>query len=122
MCKRGGETVNHLLLHCEIAKTIWDEVFKRMDMAWVMPETVLDVLACWNSIRGMRQIKAVWKLIPTCIMWCLWQERNERTFEDKERSVEELKLLFFKTLCTWAIAIDLNGKDLHEFLVSNMPS
>ena len=122
MCKSGGESVNHLLLHCEIFKSIWDEVFKRMDMAWVMPETVLDVLACWNSIRGVRQIKAVWKMIPICIMWCLWQERNERTFEDKERSVEERILLFFRTLCTWAIAVDFNGMEFHEFLVSNMPT
>ena len=122
MCKSGGESVNHLLLYCEIAKSIWDEVFKRMDMAWVMPETVLDVLACWNSIRGVKQIKAVWKMIPICIMRCLWQERNERTFEDKERSVEELILLFFRTLCTWAIAVDFNGMDFHEFLVSNMPT
>ncbi|KAF5452893.1 hypothetical protein F2P56_021410 [Juglans regia] len=122
MCKSGGESVNHLLLHCEIARTLWDEVFKKMELMWVMPQTVLEVLACWASIHGVRQIKAVWKMIPICIMWCLWQERNERTFEDKERTLEELKMFFFRTLCTWAIAIDFNGMDLHVFLVSNMPT
>ncbi|KAF5457906.1 hypothetical protein F2P56_021979 [Juglans regia] len=122
MCKRGGESVDHLLLHCEVARTIWDAVFNRIDLAWVMPETVMDALACWTSIRGMRQIKAVWKMIPNCILWCLWQERNERIFEDKERSIAELKMLFFRTLCTWAHAVDFNGMEFHEFLVSNVPT
>jgi hypothetical protein len=39
-----------------------------------------------------------------------------------ERSMAELKLLFFKTLCTWAITVDFNGMDLHDFLVSNAPT
>ena len=121
MCKGGGEAVNHLLLHCEVARALWNEVFQRMDLAWVMPESVVDILACWTFIRGGHQIKEIWKMIPICIMWCLWQERNERTFEDKERSMEELKIFFFRTLCTWAIAVDFNGMELHDFLVSNVP-
>ena len=39
-----------------------------------------------------------------------------------ERSMAELKMLFFRTLCTWAIAVDFNGMDFHEFLVSNAPT
>ena len=36
-------------------------------------------------------------LIPHCLLWCLWRERNSRCFEDIERSIPDLKLLFFRT-------------------------
>ena len=39
--------------------------------------------------------------IPHCLMWCIWQERNNRSFEDSERTIADLKLFFFKTLSDW---------------------
>ncbi|KAG6729257.1 hypothetical protein I3842_01G018300 [Carya illinoinensis] len=122
MCKKGGESVDHLLLHCEVARGLWNEILSRLDLGWVMPESVVAVLDCWTDLRGIQQIKAMWKMIPICIMWCIWQERNERTFEDKERSMEELKAFFFRTLCTWAIAVNFNGQTFHDFLVASEPT
>lgn len=92
--------MDHLLLHCETARVLWNEVFRRVDLAWVMLKTLVAMMASWTNIRGMQPIKTVWKMILLCIIWCLWQEHNERTFEDKERSMEELKVLFFRTLCS----------------------
>lgn len=46
MCKRDGETVDHLLLHCLIARDFWDLVFSMFGVAWVMPRGVLELLAC----------------------------------------------------------------------------
>ncbi|KAF5446588.1 hypothetical protein F2P56_032204, partial [Juglans regia] len=120
MCKRSGESVEHLLLHCETTRALWVEVFSRIELSFVMPATVVDLLASWTLPRGAQQIKEVWKMIPICIMWCIWQERNDRTFENKERSLEELRALFFRTLCLWAIALDFNGLNFHDFLVSLM--
>jgi hypothetical protein len=37
MCKSSEETVDHLLLHCEVASTLWDAIFGRFGVAWVMP-------------------------------------------------------------------------------------
>ena len=42
-------------------------------------------------------IYIVSSLIPHCLLWCLWRERNSRYFEDIERSIPDLKLLFFRT-------------------------
>ena len=39
--------------------------------------------------------------IPHCLMWCIWQERNNRCFEDFEMSIADLKQFFFKTLSDW---------------------
>ena len=43
----------------------------------------------------------IWIVVPHCLMWCIWKERNSRCFEDNERSMPDLKLLFFKTLLDW---------------------
>ena len=37
-------------------------------------------------------------IVPHCLMWCIWKERNSRCFEDSEHSMPDLKFLFFRTL------------------------
>jgi hypothetical protein len=37
-------------------------------------------------------------------MWCLWRERNDRNFENKDRTSEELRTFFFYFLYTWTTA------------------
>jgi hypothetical protein len=53
---------------------------------------------------GRPRNAVIWKMVPLCIMWCLWSERNGRFFEDSERSLEDLLHFFFITLFTWAAA------------------
>ncbi|XP_040992740.1 uncharacterized protein LOC121239540 [Juglans microcarpa x Juglans regia] len=118
MCKKAGETVDHLMLHCEIARALWSDVFIRIGLIWVMPAIVVELLACWVMPDGAPQIKAVWKMVPICIMWCIWRERNERTFEDKELTLEGLRIFFYRTLLLWASAVDFNGLTVHDFLLS----
>lgn len=36
MCKGGGESVDHLLPHCDIALALWDGVLGRVELGWVM--------------------------------------------------------------------------------------
>ena len=49
MCQCNGKTVDHLLLHCDIAYVLWSEVFKLFGAQWMMPLIVLDLLfGCRN--------------------------------------------------------------------------
>jgi hypothetical protein len=77
----------------------------------VMPKRVIDLFHCWLGSVGRNSV--IWKAIPHCIMWCLWRERNARTFEDCELSVVELKLHFYRSLLDWMSATGL-------FRLSNM--
>jgi hypothetical protein len=45
----------------------------------------------------------VWKMVPTCLFWCLWQERNNKYFEDLERSLEGILSSYFHTLYLWTV-------------------
>jgi hypothetical protein len=70
MCKKIEETVDHLLLHCDVASVLWNSLFSRFGMSWVMPRRVIDLLACWWSF-GRSRSAAVWKMVSICIFWCL---------------------------------------------------
>ena len=74
---------------------------------WVMPCHVLDVWAGWQGCYGNHCNLVVWRMVPHCVMWFLWRERNVRHFEDCERFVSALKLLFFQTLYDWVFAVGI---------------
>lgn len=47
MCKRNEESVNHLLLHCEVACALRNAFFSRFGLSWVLPSRLVDFFACW---------------------------------------------------------------------------
>jgi hypothetical protein len=59
VCKWSGESINHLLLHCEVARALWSVLFTLFDVTWVMQGRAVDMLACWKSQRGNRSVKVV---------------------------------------------------------------
>lgn len=91
LCKGDGESVNHVLLHCSVARGLWVHVFGILNLHWIMPERVTDVLLSWGRKFANPIAKAIWKMILSCIWWCLWRERNSRCFEDSAMSFEHLK-------------------------------
>jgi hypothetical protein len=38
MCKKKGESIDHLLLHCDIACELWSFMFSLFGVEWVMPK------------------------------------------------------------------------------------
>jgi hypothetical protein len=112
-----GETVDHLLLHCEVARALWYVILSRFGLSWVMPFRVVDLFACWWP-GGRSRSAVVWKMVPCCLMWCLWMERNDRQFEDKERTIEELISFFIHSLYSWTAAyLAPLGISYNDFLV-----
>uniref|UniRef100_A0A2N9FAH5 Uncharacterized protein n=1 Tax=Fagus sylvatica TaxID=28930 RepID=A0A2N9FAH5_FAGSY len=70
--------------------------------------SVADLLTCWKGSLGNSEAGKVWKMIPHCIMWCLWRERNDRTFNGVEKSIPALKFYFLHTLLDWSKASHLD--------------
>ena len=60
MCRRSGESVDHLLLHYPIAYEQQTMVWSLFGLHWVMPQRVLDVLASWQGTFGRHHNEAVW--------------------------------------------------------------
>jgi len=83
LCKRDRESVDHLFLHCDVAYALWANIFNCFGKSWVMPRRLFDLFACWWK-SGRPRSAAIWKMVPICIFWCVWKERNLRCFEDLE--------------------------------------
>ena len=105
MCKRCGESVDHLLLHCPIAYDLWSMVFCLFGIHWVMLYKVSEVLASWQGKFGRHRNIGVWRFVSHCFLWCLWRERNARCFENSERSILDIKFFFFRTLLEWSLVL-----------------
>ena len=71
-----------------------------------MSKTVVELLACWQGNFGHHRNGVIWMVVPHCLMWCIWQERNNQCFENSERTIAGLKLFFFKTLLDWMSIIE----------------
>ncbi|XP_065636444.1 uncharacterized protein LOC136070428 [Quercus suber] len=101
LCRRDEETVDHLLLHCKLASTLWSEVLIMFGVQWVMSNTIVSLLFAWRNWLGTYFSK-VWNMVPACLMRLVWKERNVRTFEDIERPINMLKNLLVRTLFEWS--------------------
>jgi hypothetical protein len=67
MCKLNGESVNHLLLRCEVACALWNAIFSHFSLSWVMPLRVVYLFACWWT-GGRSWSAVVWKMVPGCLV------------------------------------------------------
>ena len=101
MCKRDGETIDHLLWHCPVAKGMWNMEFSLYEIYWVMHRGVVELLASWLGKFNKYKIAVIWRMISHCLMWGIWQERNAHTFKGNERPTHELMLPFFQTVFEW---------------------
>ena len=117
MCRKGGESIDHLFIHCEVASEMWTVCLQLFGVIWVMPRRVSELMECWRGQLGNREVLQLWRLVPLCLMWCLWRERNARSFEDREIGLAELKRLFLQTLYNWRVAWNtMHVSTFSEFL------
>ena len=72
MCKSDGETIDHLVLHCDIARELCDFILCLIGMSWVMPKMVPDLLTSWTGLCGKKAHSEFWGAIPSCLMWTIW--------------------------------------------------
>ena len=97
MCRCCGKTIDHFLLHCEKAHRWWSFVFRSFGISWVLPGSVADLLFDWWNWLG-KYLSNIWNLVPLCLMWCIWKERCWQTFEDMDRSDDQLLASFCGSL------------------------
>uniref|UniRef100_A0A7N2L696 Reverse transcriptase zinc-binding domain-containing protein n=1 Tax=Quercus lobata TaxID=97700 RepID=A0A7N2L696_QUELO len=80
--------------------------------------SIPDLLFGWWNWLG-KHSSQIWNLVLLCIFWCIWKERNRRTFEDLDSSGDQMLASFSGTLFDWSRAWRLTTSDsLPSFLSS----
>ena len=87
MCCGDGESVDHLLLQYLVTHTLWSFMFQAFGIHWVMPRSMVGLLSCWHQWLGKHNSN-IWNLIPGCLIWIVWLERNRRSFENMEKTLD----------------------------------
>ena len=94
MGKKNGKSVDYLILYCEVVCALWS-VFSAASGYLGL---CLEADCCSTCSAVIR------KMVPTCLLWCIWREMIDKSFEDRERMLEELISLFFYALYLWTTA------------------
>ena len=86
LCCCNAESVDHLLLFCPIAHSLWMYMLQLLGIVWVMSGLVEDLLFCWYHWLG-KHSSDIWDLVPGCLMWTIWAEWNQQSFEDEGKTM-----------------------------------
>lgn len=106
--QKRGKSIAHLLLCCEFARALWNDLYGRVRLGWVMSSRFVDLFASWREFYDNIQIAAVWKMIPLCAVF--GGKRMIEISKLQERTMEELRNYFFNALFLWTTVIDFNGR------------
>jgi len=91
LCGEQAETINHLFLHCKWTEQLWRMFICLKGITWVKPGSIKGVLSSW--IRdGNASKEERWKFVPACVWWTIWKERNNRSFENVQNSLQKIKM------------------------------
>lgn len=92
MCEQEAEVNNHILIHCQITASLWNMFLCILGISWVMmPKTTLELLNSWPGVGSRGKKEEWWKLIPSCIWWSIWKERNTKCFEGQKIACQRIK-------------------------------
>ena len=100
MCYYNEKSMNHLLLHSPIAHS-WVQMLQVFRIQWVMPGSMESLVFCWSYWLG-KFTSDIWNMVPGCLMWVVWMEINQCSFEAKEKSLVQLQALCQSTLFDWS--------------------
>lgn len=104
MCLSDGESLDHLFIHCPVAKAFWEYFLGKFGVNWVHPQSLRNLFFCWPaqdfgsiSLRA----KAIWRLVPVAFCWTIWEERNKRIFYGEIRHNHKIMDSILTKLYDW---------------------
>ena len=71
ICKSSGNSVDHLLIHCSVAREI---------CSFVSLFSVVVMFFYWKGLHGRYNNILVWNATLLCLKWNIWRVRNNLTF------------------------------------------
>ncbi|XP_026451902.1 uncharacterized protein LOC113352273 [Papaver somniferum] len=105
MCHLFPESSAHIFLFCSFAKRIWSYFFEAARLNFSTYSTTLDLINDWSSSDFSGPAKELWSRLYTSIMWSIWVERNERSFNKKEKCAAAIILEVKLKVFSWSRSV-----------------
>ena len=101
LCLAEEESIDHILLHCGLARSLWGLLFSLFEVSWVLPSSIREALLGWFRPCVEKERKKVWFSAPLCLFWIVWKEKNNRAFENEEHTIHGCKSFFLCNMWAW---------------------
>ena len=98
-CDRGGyEDLNHVLAAGDVASEIWKRFSLILGIPYDPNKQWFELVLMWFRPTSTKsQVGNILGLIPSIIIWKLWQCRCKARMEGKSISTEEI----WRSICVW---------------------
>ena len=110
------ESIDHILLHCAKARTLWAMFFSLFEVQWVLPATVKAMLLGWDGSFVGKKRKEVWRAGPCVFFGRFGRQEAKLRLRKKCCQSKDLGVLFFFFYFLWS-EMKLFIKDSPSILV-----
>lgn len=90
LCQQNAESLDHLFLDCELARTAWIWLFQHFDCSWQPFSSFNELFQECMNFSFSSQVARLWKIGVLNLIWAIWNLRNCCCFEDIKPSMEFL--------------------------------
>ncbi|RVX03908.1 putative ribonuclease H protein [Vitis vinifera] len=109
LCLVEEESIDHILLHCGLARSLWSFLFSLFGVSWVLPSSIREALLGWLGPCVGKERRKVWRAAPLCLFWIVWKERNSRAFENVDHTFQGCKSVLLCNLWAWSRGLFVSG-------------
>lgn len=102
---RNAESVNHLLVHCPFISSILEDFCQQFSVSWCPPESAAKMLSDWNGFKLGKINSIIWHMAILAIWWVVWEERNDRCFNDRSSSGRIVGSKAKKLVIEWVVNV-----------------
>ena len=67
-CRKNEEELEHLLVHCPKIWGLWAALTSVTRAAWACPQSVKDLLLCWNAFSIRKHARKIWNVDPLSLI------------------------------------------------------
>ena len=119
-CQNHGEDIDHLLVSCSVAWSVWQHIAEEMGEKITHEGTLRSLYTSWTSKRLPNKTRRkLWLSSFFATLWSLWMHRNGIIFKQRELDVQALCHLIKWRVTSWSKAWKEKIPYSAEMLVQN---
>ncbi|XP_019246508.1 PREDICTED: uncharacterized protein LOC109226167 [Nicotiana attenuata] len=88
ICNEAEESIEHLMFKCRTTGEIWSKILRWQGISRAPMEWQREIQWAENNATGSNAAAQVYRLALACAVYHIWNERNNRIFQDHQKTVE----------------------------------